>query len=578
MSGLGEMAAPIVEEEPLPTLQPMVEWVAKKFMDFETHQKIHMSLAKNWNRTQSISAAMKLMEKYGVTVTSEEQEKLGQLEEGKQIEALVAKMPSQSAEQFTQFFTELQMLVSTAARVRQSLEKGSVETCEASLATADQSGIAKYLLKMSLVQAGSEVAHQRAEYKNWAKAIDAKMSKMIRGQEDAMTAQKKLAAATATLNAFQAGQNDKAKKVIMNFASGNAKGLMAAAFHGWMVDVKQQKRENEIKAEYEERINAAEGRLMMYRTAHLKGARGVMKKKAEDLDGLMKHEIYHAWKVEIWGNKKTAEDIANLKALEDKLSHSSKAQAENTKKVIARMNGDSAAALQATVWTGWVTYHKDYLKNKELEDRVKKSEQEVQAFLKKKGESAKGIIAAASAGSDTGIIFTCWTAWYTFWQEQKAEAEMTELLQRGDTQFDQITGKNKVKGQTALEKASYHIDMMYYLRFFYFWKLDTRQQKVMRMYHTKIDGKRRQLQGVQDMFRKFANELESGLKASSDVGNTRDWRAGKIHAKPTTADEDNRKSSSKMMGKDVSLPSISPKTGPGAPAAYPAQGAYPGVA
>jgi hypothetical protein len=58
------------------------------------------------------------------------------------------------------------------------------------------------------------------------------MSKTIRGQEDAMTAQRKLAAAQATLNAFQAGQNDKAKKVIMNFTAGNSKALIASAFHG----------------------------------------------------------------------------------------------------------------------------------------------------------------------------------------------------------------------------------------------------------------------------------------------------------------------------------------------------------
>merc|ERR1719181_2199472 len=110
------------------------------------------------------------------------------------------------------------------------------------------------------------------------------MSKMIRGQEDAMVAQKKLAAAQATLNAFQAGQNDKAKKVIMNFASGNDKGLLASCVHGWDMIVKNEKRDKEIRSEYGERIEFAEKRLLEYKTAHLKGTRSMMKKKAEDIE------------------------------------------------------------------------------------------------------------------------------------------------------------------------------------------------------------------------------------------------------------------------------------------------------
>merc|ERR1712216_795413 len=110
--------------------------------------------------------------------------------------------------------------------------------------------------------------------------------------------------------------------------------------------------------EYEERITLAEQRLFNYRTAHLTGARNMMAKKAGDVEMTLKREIYDTWKVEIVGNKRTAEDIANLKALEEKLAHSNKQQAENTKRVIARMNGDSAAALMGTVFTGWLTFHK----------------------------------------------------------------------------------------------------------------------------------------------------------------------------------------------------------------------------
>jgi hypothetical protein len=568
-----EVSDPVSELDaelgPLPAALPMTSWVANKWFDGPTLRKIHQSLSKQWNRTQSINAAMKLMEKYGVKVTKEEEERLSMLEEGKQIEALVAKMPAQSADQFGQFFAELQSLVSTAAKVRQALEQGNAEACQTALDAADQSGVSQYLLKMSLVQAGSEVAHQRADYIAWAKGMDAKMSKMIRGQEDAMSAQKKLAAATATLAAFQAGQNDKAKKVIMNFASGSAKGLIASAFHGWKLAWDNEKQEKEIRAEYEERIEMIEKKLLNYRTAHLKGARGVMAKKADEIDGILKQDIFQTWKQDIWGMRTTKEEAEKLKKLESQLEAAHKAGSENTKRVIARMNGDSASALTATVFTGWVTFHKDYMKNKDLEDSVKATEQRVQAFLKSKGDSARAVLSAASSGSDTGILTEVWNAWQGFVAEIKAEAQLAELLNRGDTEFDKIMGYNKDKGQTALEKASFHIDQMYFTRFFNFWKLESKQQTIQQKYHKKIDGKRRQLQGVQEMFRKFANELEAGLKQGSEtIGGTRDWRAG--HPKMTKSDA------------SVSLPDINQKVGPGSgrsgktsAAIYPAQGAYP---
>merc|ERR1719327_1226465 len=70
----------------------------------------------------SLSAALKLMETYGVKLPQEEQDRLAGLEEGRQIEALVMRMPQQSIEQFQQFFLQLQLIVSTAAQVKKALE------------------------------------------------------------------------------------------------------------------------------------------------------------------------------------------------------------------------------------------------------------------------------------------------------------------------------------------------------------------------------------------------------------------------------------------------------------------------
>merc|ERR1719235_1229779 len=107
------------------------------------------------------------MEQYGVVLTAEEADQIASLEEERQIAALVNKMPQGSDEEFQQFFLQLQLLVSTAMRVRKGLEDGQADVIEEALTDADTTGIAKYILQMAIVQAGSEVSTLRKRYEAW---------------------------------------------------------------------------------------------------------------------------------------------------------------------------------------------------------------------------------------------------------------------------------------------------------------------------------------------------------------------------------------------------------------------------
>merc|ERR1719337_30897 len=97
------------------------------------------------------------MESHGVHLNPEQEQRISQMSEPQMIETLVTMMPQQSKEQFEHFFLQLQLVVSTATRVRTALEEGSPKEIETALNDADETGITPYILKMTLVQAGSEV-------------------------------------------------------------------------------------------------------------------------------------------------------------------------------------------------------------------------------------------------------------------------------------------------------------------------------------------------------------------------------------------------------------------------------------
>jgi hypothetical protein len=423
-------------------------------------------------------------------------------------------MPQQSVEQFQQFFLQLQLIVSTASRVKDAMERNDPAEVQRSLDDADASGIGQYILRMAIVQAGSEVQVLHKETRKWEADMDAKLSAVMHGQEQLMSAKKKLLSCESMLTAFQTGQNDKQKKVLMNFLSGNSKALLQSSFKAWSGYIKGMSEEVRIREEYQERIELAQKKLLEYKAANLKGARNIMKNKAENLEFGIKHEIFQHWYTDLVEMKRTPEDIKNIAELENKLKSVQKTQAENTKRVMARMTGDSNNALVSFCYQAWISFHQEYQKNKELEDQVKEEEKRVQAYLKSHGDSAKSIMIAASEASDTGLLSTFMTAWVKLFLEQKQEAEMCELLNGADSKFSMFGERSKNGGKSALDKAAYYADLLVIIRCWGAWRGDTKIMAVHRQYHHRVEAKRSQLLGVQQMFRNFASELESGLKGS----------------------------------------------------------------
>merc|ERR1719460_594918 len=175
-------------------LSAVVKFVVRQFLDDVHFSALHTNLSTRWEAHQSLTAAVKLMEQYGVTISPQEEKRLFAMDEATMIENLVSRMPQQTKEQFEHFFLQLQLIVSTATRIRTALEEGTPGVIQEALNDADQTGILPYILKMSTVQAGSEVTALKSQHDTWSTDTDSRMATLLRGQDDAMQAQKQLAA------------------------------------------------------------------------------------------------------------------------------------------------------------------------------------------------------------------------------------------------------------------------------------------------------------------------------------------------------------------------------------------------
>jgi len=498
-------------------LNSSVRYLVSNFLDEKHYSAISSSLASTGPKFQSLTAAMRLMEQHGVTIDEEESQRLSNLgSEAQMIEALVTKMPQQSAEKFQHFFLQLQLIVSTATRIRQALEEGKADLVEQAMEDAESTGIVSYILKMSIVQAGAEVTNLRRMHKHFVADAGSKLSRLVRGQEDMLHAKQRLSKAQGELACFQASQNESIKKVLMAFAGGSTTALLHGCLNSWAAFCKRQRVENLIYEEYKEDIEKAEQRLIDAKSEQLKSIKGMIEKKHNaSKEGLIQ-EIFNLWREDVEEAKLNLASRGQVEELERKLKSCQDHQAQSAKRVLARCGAASESGLRDMCFHEWVGFHKEYLKNKEFEDKVKESEKKVAEFMKSKSAGAQSILTKMGNASDSGLLHNMLTAWYEYYSDERKAAAFAEQMNGANGRFGAFGERNKKSAKNACERAHEHNLTMLYLKVWGAWRMDTQLEKMLRTHQGKIDGKRKQLTGVQQMFRNFAVQLEKNIESGAD--------------------------------------------------------------
>lgn len=239
---------------------------------------------------------------------------------------------------------------------------------------------------------------------------------------------------------------------------------------------------------------------------------------------------------------------------------------KNTKGIMARMGNQNDQQLVASVFKAFLTFHADYQKNKELEDRVKESEKQMAEFLKSKSDGAKKMLTSIAGNGDAVVTKLAWDAWVEMCKDAKKEAELAEALSNANAKFSNFGTRNGKNARSVMEKQKLQVEYMIMLRVLISWRLDARVEFVSRIHNGKVDAKRQQLVGVQHMFRNFASQLEVGLKDQGEgESNMSDpFRGGngtdrEFQAAPSKS---SKKSSKRMQKHDQnsnSLPDIHQK-------------------
>jgi hypothetical protein len=493
-------------------LQAAVKLVVKTFLEQKHYQDLHDNLSEEWKHCHSLYAAVRLMEAHGVHISPKEEEEYAKLPEDRMIEILVGRMPQQNREQFEHFFLQLSLIASTTSRLRAALESGNDQAVEEVMDSAENVGILQFILKMAVAQAGQEVKSHNKDHCDWLAMCSDRMQPLLQSQATAMAQTKMLAQAKAQLADHHMDANEKSKKALMAFCSGNDAVLLHSSFNAWAEESRHAKREKEIREEYAEEIDLAEKRLQDYILAQSKIMKNMIHKKFMDSEENLKHFVFELFQNEVLEKANRLAKESEMDDLNNRMGAFSKEQNAKSKKALSRMCAGTDQAAMVMAFSAWTQFIQEYNKNREFEDAVKREEAKIAEFMKKQNEGAKSVLTRIAGATEHGLMQQCLAGWVEVFQDIKKSNELQEMLNARSDKFKEFGRRNGKNAGNAMERAATATEEGVYIVVFQYWKREAKVERMRRYARDKNVKKKNQLLGVKGLFKNFANELEAGLK------------------------------------------------------------------
>merc|ERR1712006_76847 len=132
-----------------------------------------------------------------------------------------------------------------------------------------------------------------------------------------------------------------------------------------------------------------------------------------------------------------------------------------------------------------------------------------------------------NASTDSGLVEHVISTWCQHYKDEKDARKMEELMAENEAKFGALNGRQKDNAMGVQKRVNEQMDLNLMLKHFSAWATDTKLERIMRHYNSKMEGKKHQLQSVQHLFKSFANQLDQGLKADADSARDSGSRPGK---------------------------------------------------
>jgi hypothetical protein len=334
---------------------------------------------------------------------------------------------------------------------------------------------------------------------------------MARLQDGAENTTKELMLLESQLAEIGVTKKGQAKSALLMVASGRDKALKSSVLSSWQSVIGEMRIENEIRQKFESRIQSAERKLMQFKAKQCANVRSVMKRLAGEEDKGALRDVWSLWVEEVQIQKaamgENAEELNRVKAL---LADLQEATVQSARKVMARLAGNNANALARLHFQGWVEHGRLFKQEKELENAVNKTKMQLKNQLDEKKSKARAVLEKLTGATASGLKGMMFQHWVEYVHQERDALAMQKALGCQE-QFRKLTRGHRDRAKNVQMRVNEQMALNLKQQVFATWALETKVNGINHAFSNKYTSKKRQLQGVQNLFKSFAMQLEQNL-------------------------------------------------------------------
>merc|ERR1719281_407899 len=121
-----------------------------------------------------------------------------------------------------------------------------------------------------------------------------------------------------------------------------------------------------------------------------------------------------------------------------------------------------------------------------------------------------------NSATDSGLVEHVMSTWVQYRKDDLEAKKMEALMAENEAKFGALNGRQKDNAMGVQQRVNEQMDLNAMLKHFSAWATDTKLERIMRHYNSKMESKKQQLQSVQHLFKNFATQLDQGLKGEGD--------------------------------------------------------------
>lgn len=453
---------------------------------------------------------MGLFEGIGLVISPEEKETFAAMDEEDMIAATVRKMSSDLQRNLEHFTLQLQLIVSTATRIRCALQHGDDKEAVSIMDHGD-AGITQHIMKRTVVEAGHEIVELTDVHEGWSKDMGNRLYRLSTMAEEQARNREELDMVNAEIAAFHGNQNAKAVKAVTGMADQSNATLLKASFGGWSNHFVQYKGNKHIHEKYQAEIVKAKARL-----AEVTGkSKGCIKRSlmanSDKAGEMLLADVVRRWrehstreKAERQAKLKFDTDVEHLQCLKSD-------QRASAKKNLMRMAGGSEESLLTMVFTAWAKNKQEEQKQREFEEREAKLQSDLARMKSGAKGGNKGVLQRVSDNSTAGLLGNIFVHWRDHTKTETRARHLEKTLQEQEHRFKSLNQKQKGNAMHCAQNALDLEEDNLLMQIFMNWKTEVEIQVVISHYSGKMKGKTEQLAQVHSMFSDFSKQLEQGI-------------------------------------------------------------------